>query len=99
MVEIYRYGINRGEVVTFDLSFKKLDLVLDFRGFNYCKVKINNCFTKFTIEKWSVFKSVSFRTVQRHSFASYSSVIPSNLNPYGRSLCLYAYTAPQDFTK
>jgi hypothetical protein len=42
MVEIYRYGINRGEVVTFDLSFKKLDLVLDFRGFNYHKLKINN---------------------------------------------------------
>jgi hypothetical protein len=43
MVRIYRYRTNRGEeVVTFSLSFKRFDLVLDFRGFNYHKVKINN---------------------------------------------------------
>jgi hypothetical protein len=43
MVETYRYGIYRGvEVVIFDLSFKRFDLVLDFRCFNYHKLKINN---------------------------------------------------------
>ena len=41
MVKTYRYRINRGEeVVTFDLTFKRFDLVLDFRGFNYYKVKL-----------------------------------------------------------
>jgi hypothetical protein len=43
MVKTYRYGINRGEeAVTLDINFKRFDLVLDFRGFNYCKVKINS---------------------------------------------------------
>jgi len=43
MVKTYRYRINRGEeVVTFNLSFKGFDLVLDFRDFNYHEVKINN---------------------------------------------------------
>ena len=38
-----RYGINRGEeAVTFNSSFKRFDLVLDFRDFNYREVKINN---------------------------------------------------------
>jgi hypothetical protein len=36
IAKIYRYRINRGEeVVTFNLSFKRFDLVLDFRDFNY----------------------------------------------------------------
>jgi hypothetical protein len=40
---MYRYEINRGEeTVTFNLSSKRFDLVLDYRGFNYRYVKINN---------------------------------------------------------
>jgi hypothetical protein len=43
IAKTYRYGINRGEeAVTFNLSFKRFDLVLDFRDFNYREVKINN---------------------------------------------------------
>ena len=43
MVKTYKYGINIGEeAVTFNLSFKRFNLVLDFRDFNYREVKINN---------------------------------------------------------
>jgi hypothetical protein len=42
-VKFYRYVFNRGEVVvTFDLSFKRFDLVLDFKYLNCCGVKIDN---------------------------------------------------------
>jgi hypothetical protein len=40
---LHRYAINRGEVVvTFDLSFKRIDLVLDFKYLNCRGIKINN---------------------------------------------------------
>jgi hypothetical protein len=43
MVKTYIYRINRGEeTTTFNLSFKRFNLVLNYRGFNYRKVKINN---------------------------------------------------------
>ena len=42
-IKLHRYEINRGEiVVTFDLSFKRFDLVLDFKYLNCRKVKIDN---------------------------------------------------------
>ena len=42
-VKFHRYAINRGEVVvTFDLSFKRFDLVLDFKYLNCVRVKIDN---------------------------------------------------------
>jgi len=42
-VKIYRYVINRGEVVlTSDLSFKIFNLVLDFKYLNYYRLKIDN---------------------------------------------------------
>jgi hypothetical protein len=42
-VKIYRCAINRREVVvTFDASFKKFNLVLDFKYLNYSGVKIDN---------------------------------------------------------
>jgi hypothetical protein len=41
---VYKYTINRGAaIVTFDLSFKRFNLVLDFKYLNCQGVKINNC--------------------------------------------------------
>jgi hypothetical protein len=43
MAKTYRYGINRGEeAVTFNLNFKRFDLVLDFRDSHHREVEINN---------------------------------------------------------
>jgi hypothetical protein len=43
MVKTYMYRINRGEeTVTFNLSSKRFDLILNYRRYNYHKVKINN---------------------------------------------------------
>jgi hypothetical protein len=40
---VYRYAINRGEsIVTFDPSFKRFNLVLDFKYLNCQGVKVNN---------------------------------------------------------
>jgi hypothetical protein len=42
-IKIYRYINDRGEaVVTFGLSFKRFNLVLDFKYLNCCGVKIDN---------------------------------------------------------
>jgi hypothetical protein len=61
-VKIYKFAIDRGEaVVTFDLSFTRFNLVLDFKYLNYCGVKIDNYTQNSTIEKWSDFKSVCLR--------------------------------------
>jgi len=61
-VIIHRYIINRGEaIVTFDLSFIRFNLVLDFKYLNYCRVQIDNYTQNSTIEKWSDFNSVRLR--------------------------------------
>jgi hypothetical protein len=39
---MHRYVINREAVITFDLSFKRFKLVLDFKYLNYCGVNIDN---------------------------------------------------------
>jgi len=42
-VKMHRCAIDRREVVvTFDLSFKRFNLVLDFKYLNCCGVKIDN---------------------------------------------------------
>jgi hypothetical protein len=42
-IKLHRYIINRGEVlVTFDLNFKRFDLVLDFKYLNCREVKVDN---------------------------------------------------------
>jgi hypothetical protein len=65
-VKIHRYVIDRGEaVVTFDLSFARFNLVLDFKYLNCCGVKIDNHTQNSTIEKWSDFKSVCLRIRSR----------------------------------
>jgi hypothetical protein len=49
--KLHRYVINRGEVVvTFDLSFKRFDLVLDFKYLNCRGEKINH-YTQSLIER------------------------------------------------
>jgi len=61
-VIIYRYIIHRGEViVTFNLSFIRFNLVLDFKYLNCYGVQINNYIQNSTIEKWSDFNSVRLR--------------------------------------
>jgi hypothetical protein len=41
-VKIYRYVVNTGEaVLIFDLSFKRFNLVLDFKYLNCYRVKID----------------------------------------------------------
>jgi hypothetical protein len=51
-VKIHRCIIGGGEaVVTFNLSFTRFNLILDFKYLNYYRVKINNYTQNSTIEK------------------------------------------------
>jgi hypothetical protein len=41
-VKMHRYVIDREAVVTFNLSFERFKLVLNFKYLNCCEIKINN---------------------------------------------------------
>jgi len=62
-VKLHRYAINRGEVVvTFDLSFKRFDLVLDFKYLNCRGVKIDN-YTQILLRRRTDLKTDHFSIV------------------------------------